>query len=221
MARTALSPQLTLAGAAPSGTVMPGIVTYWNDKRGYGFIDVGQGRGNVFFHISAFAYRYRRPRKGEAVTCLLQAAASPSRPAAARVVRQGDEKALFRDHPNNLRQEKLFFFEGNLYVLFDILFFAVLTWLSAPIALAYAVISVLSVALYSYDKYAAIAGKQRVPEASFYLSSLLGGWPGALIARPFLRHKVSKNRFILFFWMTIVVNLFCLQLLIWYIYNGT
>lgn len=221
MKRPALSAQPEPPRGTRERTLIRGVVTYWNDERGYGFIDAGQGRANVFFHISAFAYRKRRPHKGETVSFLPKSPGSRQRPAAERVVVQGHEKALFQCCPYDPAREKPFFVEGGVYVLIDIVFFATLTFLSPPIALACAVLSVLSVALYSYDKYAAIGGRQRVPEASFYLASFLGGWPGALIARPFLRHKVTKNRFIFFFWMTIALNLFSLHLLLRHIHGDT
>ncbi|MFC2527262.1 MAG: DUF1294 domain-containing protein, partial [Veillonella parvula] len=44
--------------------------------------------------------------------------------------------------------------------------------------------SVLTVILYRYDKRAAEQGGQRIPNTTLHLPSLLGGWPGALIARP-------------------------------------
>jgi uncharacterized membrane protein YsdA (DUF1294 family) len=36
--------------------------------------------------------------------------------------------------------------------------------------------------------------------------SLLGGWPGAMIAQQTLRHKSSKESFRAVFWITVVLN---------------
>ena len=75
----------------------------------------------------------------------------------------------------------------------------------------------LTVALYRYDKRAAEQGTQRIPNSALHLASLLGGWPGALIARPLLRHKLNQKRFRCFFWASIVANFGILYTLIAYL----
>ena len=35
---------------------------------------------------------------------------------------------------------------------------------------------------------------------------LMGGWPGALVARRVFRHKTSKQPFRTIFWATVIVN---------------
>lgn len=66
--------------------------------------------------------------------------------------------------------------------------------------------SVVTYVVYAVDKSAARAGRRRVPERMLHVFSLLGGWPGALVAQQFLRHKNRKVRFQLWFWVTVVVN---------------
>lgn len=66
--------------------------------------------------------------------------------------------------------------------------------------------SVLSLGLYALDKSAAKKGGQRTPENTLHIFSLFGGWPGALYAQQFLRHKSRKTSFRVVFWLTIVVN---------------
>jgi uncharacterized membrane protein YsdA (DUF1294 family) len=39
-----------------------------------------------------------------------------------------------------------------------------------------------------------------------HLLSLIGGWPGALIAQNRLRHKSRKGSFLLVFWATALLN---------------
>ncbi|MEQ2356201.1 DUF1294 domain-containing protein [Pseudoalteromonas piscicida] len=64
--------------------------------------------------------------------------------------------------------------------------------------------------MYAWDKRQAklSAHKKvnRTPERTLQLLSLLGGWPGALIAQQWLRHKSQKRRFIVVLWLCIVLN---------------
>ena len=45
------------------------------------------------------------------------------------------------------------------------------------------------------DKQLAIAGKRRVPESNLLGLALVGGSPGALLARHLFRHKTRKEPF--------------------------
>ena len=56
------------------------------------------------------------------------------------------------------------------------------------------------------DKAAAQAGRWRTSEATLHLLALAGGWPGALLAQHWLRHKSAKRAFRAVFWVTVVLN---------------
>lgn len=56
----------------------------------------------------------------------------------------------------------------------------------------YALMSVICFGAYALDKRAARRGGRRVPERTLHGVELLGGWPGALLASAWLRHKSSK-----------------------------
>lgn len=73
-------------------------------------------------------------------------------------------------------------------------------------ALAYAGMSTLTFTTYAWDKAAARAGRWRTAEMKLHLLALLGGWPGALLAQQWLRHKSAKQTFRAVFWATVALN---------------
>ena len=74
------------------------------------------------------------------------------------------------------------------------------------VAALYAGASVVCALVYAIDKSAAKAGRWRVSESTLHTLSLVGGWPGALVAQQVLRHKSNKAAFRAVFWLTVVVN---------------
>lgn len=75
-------------------------------------------------------------------------------------------------------------------------------WLAA----AYAGMSVLTFVVYAVDKSAAQAQRWRTAESTLHLLALACGWPGALLAQQWLRHKSAKREFRAVFWATVVLN---------------
>lgn len=71
---------------------------------------------------------------------------------------------------------------------------------------AYGAVSVAAFGYYAYDKFAAKSGRWRIPEKTLHLLSLAGGWPGALIAQEWIRHKSIKTSFQVTFWITVFLN---------------
>ncbi len=61
--------------------------------------------------------------------------------------------------------------------------------------------------VYARDKSAARNGAWRTSEGKLHFLALLGGWPGALLAQQFLRHKSCKQSFRAVFWATVFLNL--------------
>jgi uncharacterized membrane protein YsdA (DUF1294 family) len=76
-------------------------------------------------------------------------------------------------------------------------------WLAA----LYLGASLLCFIVYAVDKSAARADRRRVPEKTLHLLSVIGGWPGAIVAQQTLRHKTQKVSFRRVFWATVLVNL--------------
>lgn len=57
------------------------------------------------------------------------------------------------------------------------------------------VASLVTAALYAWDKRAAGRDGRRVPERMLLGWSLVGGWPGGWIAGQMLRHKTAKRSY--------------------------
>jgi uncharacterized membrane protein YsdA (DUF1294 family) len=66
--------------------------------------------------------------------------------------------------------------------------------------------NMLTFLVYAWDKSAARAGRWRTAESTLHLMALAGGWPGALLAQQWLRHKSVKPAFRAVFWATVVLN---------------
>lgn len=77
----------------------------------------------------------------------------------------------------------------------------------------YFVLSVATFVVYAADKSAATSRSWRTPESTLHALALAGGWPGALLAQQFLRHKSTKPEFRQVFWATVLVNVGGLVLL--------
>ena len=84
---------------------------------------------------------------------------------------------------------------------------ATFAWHLTPLAgAAYLAMSVACFIAYALDKSAARKGERRTPESTLLMLGLFGGWPGAVLAQQWLRHKTVKQPFRQMFWFTIVVN---------------
>lgn len=103
------------------------------------------------------------------------------------------------------------------------LFFTALVGLVAMDALpvlllaSYGLFSAMAFLVYRADKSAAEQGRRRTPESTLHTIALVGGWPGALLARQVFRHKTIKQPFRTIFWVTVIAN--CLALA-WIMYEA-
>jgi len=85
-----------------------------------------------------------------------------------------------------------------------------LTWFAKlPIGILgyYATLSLITYVVYAVDKSASRKGTWRTSEKTLHALSLLGGWPGGLIAQQKLRHKSKKRSFRTVFWITVCMNI--------------
>lgn len=61
----------------------------------------------------------------------------------------------------------------------------------------YLTASILTFAVYGFDKLAAKKSWRRVPERSLHIFSFAGGFIGALFGRKCFRHKTTKPEFLI------------------------
>lgn len=78
--------------------------------------------------------------------------------------------------------------------------------LSMLVVWLYLISSVITFIVYAHDKSAAQKKQWRIPENTLHILATIGGWPGALLAQNWLRHKSQKTSFRAVFWMTVLVN---------------
>lgn len=68
-------------------------------------------------------------------------------------------------------------------------------------------LSVVTWAVFGWDKWSAQQGRRRVPENTLHGLALLGGWPGAVVGQQQFRHKTQKQPFKALLWIAIVINI--------------
>jgi uncharacterized membrane protein YsdA (DUF1294 family)/cold shock CspA family protein len=179
-----------------------GRITDWRDDKGFGFVTPNGGGSRVFIHIKSFGRRKRRPVGDELVTYELTADAR-GRPQGANVAFVGERLPTPRaDAPG----------PGGVALCFAATFLAFVAGSTVSgklhflILIAYLTASCGAYLVYFLDKVAALKGMRRTPESRLHLVSLIGGWPGAMLAQRNLRHKTQKRSFQTTYWTTVVLN---------------
>ncbi len=71
---------------------------------------------------------------------------------------------------------------------------------------ALVVMSVVTYVLFTIDKRRAQSDAWRIPESTLHLCELFGGWPGAVLAQHYVRHKSSKLSYRFVLWVIIIAH---------------
>lgn len=193
-----------------------GKVVFWQDKKGFGFLQTELQEPKLFFHIRDFVEAKCRPVEGDILAFTL-GEDKQGRPIATQLsiisanleARKEPLAALSRVDLNYTQDVALYFRAAFLMLVIIALLFGTLPYL---LPILYIEASLFTYWLYQADKNAAIARQsQRLPEESLQMFSLIGGWPGALLAQKKLAHKNSKPMFQREFWLVVAGN--CILLL--------
>jgi len=180
-----------------------GTLQSWNDDRGFGFITPTLGGQEIFVHVTAFATRSGRPQPGQRVS--FEVELNPQGKKRARKVEPIRVARVRPQTPSSVQWGTATLFAIPVFL---VLYLAAGVFWKAPawIALVYLALSVFTFLAYWHDKTAATHGERRTPESTLHMLALAGGWPGALLAQQFLRHKSAKAEFRSVFWATAVLN---------------
>jgi len=162
-----------------------GTIVKFNEERGFGFIAPDANTGDVFFHISTVSGDRIGLAAGEAVRFELGLGTN------GRIQAKRVQRSVVKRHDWRVLEALL---PVNLFAL-AMTVLAKFGYVSWGVVIAYGVMSVISFWAYAGDKDSARGGYRRTSEATLHTLDLLGGWPGGMLARGFLRHKSRKVSF--------------------------
>lgn len=187
--------------------VQTGQLVQWNDDRGFGFIEAGDGQRH-FVHISAMGRFAGRPRIGDRVS-FLPVTGPDGRPRASTV-------RMLGDHPDAMRRGRAgkriaagpdWRLPALLALLVLLAAAILLERIPVEMAFAYAVMSLLSLIAYRMDKLFASTGQWRTSEATLLGIDLCLGLPGGLLGQALFRHKTRKPRYVAATVLTLAAHL--------------
>lgn len=178
-----------------------GTVVKWVADKDFGFIAPSDGSGDLFVHAEFFVHQGRRPQVGDALSFDIATNAEGKRRA---------ERVLYAGECDTRQRDRLFdilYSLGALAFLGGIGALVAIKKLAPVILLIYLGASLLTFLLYWRDKVKANQDEWRIAEKTLHLCSLVGGWPGALLAQRLLHHKSRKRSFLFVFIATVLLNI--------------
>jgi uncharacterized membrane protein YsdA (DUF1294 family)/cold shock CspA family protein len=181
-----------------------GKIIEWNDLRGFGFVSPLERGQRVFVHVSAFPTGSRRPTEGEFVSYTL-GTDERGRLCATQVtyVVSHAKRPAVRTQEHNS-----YLIAGCVAGTFlgVVVLLAIVGRLWWTVACVYIGTSIAAYSAYKHDKEAAQVGARRTNEWTLITLGLIGGWPGALVARHRFRHKTRKIVFRVGYWLSVGLN---------------
>jgi len=189
-----------------------GTLVTWNDERGFGFLDPGEGAKQVFVHISGFPRDAARPEEGVEYSFELES----MRDGRTKAVGVRPAARISYGRPGGRRWPVRW---GTLSYLAIAAFLplyivATVRWhLPVWVHALYLATTIGCFAAYALDKSAARTGGWRLAERSLLLLGLIGGWPGAIVAQQLFRHKTRKRAFLTEFWASVALNVIAFTVL--------
>jgi uncharacterized membrane protein YsdA (DUF1294 family)/cold shock CspA family protein len=183
-----------------------GKIKSWNDERGFGFIQPVQGGDEIFVHIKAFPPGTGRPVVGLLVSFEVEPGPhGKKRAKAVQFIRPGSRRAPQRhEAPAPWTWPRLLIIPAFAAIFW----FVASRWPVKPaVTMTYLSVSGITFVAYALDKSAATQGRWRTSESTLHLLGLACGWPGALLAQQWLRHKSSKPTFVSAYWVTVAANI--------------
>ncbi|MBX9613223.1 MAG: cold shock and DUF1294 domain-containing protein [Burkholderiales bacterium] len=182
-----------------------GTLKTWHDDRGFGFIEPSRGGQEIFVHVKAFRAQSVRPQLHQRVSFEIEIGPQGKKRAKnVDFIRQPANRGRSRAaSPVKWGGASLFAVPGFVVIYFGV---SLLWRVPLVFAATYAGLSLLTFMAYALDKSAARENAWRTPESTLHLLALAGGWPGALLAQQWLRHKSVKAEFRAVFWATVVLN---------------
>lgn len=180
--------------------IQSGTISTWNEEKGFGFISPQLGGRDIFAHITDYSKRHHSPFKGLEVHYFISTDQKGRKCAV--------EVRPLKRHKKSSREFKQKIFSSFSFIIVACMLFLLYISRLIPLIVVgiYAIMSVITFLMYAKDMSAAGRGAWRTPENTLHMLSLFGGWPGALVAQSFLRHKSKKLSFIMTYWITVVFN---------------
>jgi len=208
-----------------------GRLVRWEAERGFGFIRSPDVSADVFVHLRDFSDRQVKPQvgmelsfeeihvggKGPRAVAVQAASSGASRSVPKHTpINSHRRSAPRRANPRRASAADSPASWGLLFLLVYGVLLGAAVWSGRLPLLVLGVVpglSLLTFFAYALDKNAAQTGRWRTKESTLHLLALAGGWPGAWAAQRLLRHKSSKQSFLLVYRATVVLH--CAALLAW------